>query len=140
MIGTSSTANKQFVLDMGANEHIDYKNQRFEEVTRDLDFVLDSIGGDNAVRSLNVIKKGGTVISLPSGLSNDITEKAKTMGVHCYYTQVKSSGEDMKSIADLLSKGIIKSHVSKVFAFNQIAEAHDDIESGRTVGKIVVKI
>src|SRR6218665_3365142 len=69
VIGTSSAANKDFVLSLGADEHIDYKAVPFETAVADIDFVLDSMGGDYIDRSLLVTKKGGTIISIPSGLN-----------------------------------------------------------------------
>jgi len=57
---------QRFRAGMGANECIDYKTQRFEEVVKDIDFVLDTIGGEYIERSLQVIKKGGTLVSIPS--------------------------------------------------------------------------
>ncbi|MDQ6479172.1 NADP-dependent oxidoreductase [Dyadobacter sp. LHD-138] len=140
VIGTSSAENKDFVLALGADEHIDYKNQKFEEVAKDIDFVLDTIGGENIDRSLEVVKKGGTLISIPSGLAESVTEKAKTKGINGFFFLVHSNGEDMKSIADLLSKGIIKSHVAKTFTFENLGQAHTQVETGKTRGKVVVTI
>jgi NADPH:quinone reductase-like Zn-dependent oxidoreductase len=139
VIGTSSAENRDFVLSLGANEHIDYKAQAFEEVVSDLDFVLDTIGGEYIDRSVKVIKKGGTIISIPSGLNESVTEKARAAGVTGYFTLVHPSAEDMAAIADLLQKGVVKSHVSKVFTFEDMAAAHLQIESGRTVGKVVLE-
>lgn len=138
VIGTSSAANKDFVLSLGADEHIDYKTQAFEKVVKNIDFVLDTIGGENIDRSLEVIVKGGTLISIPTGLNETVTEKAKAKNVNGYFILVQSNGEDMQAIANLLENNSIKSHVSKVFSFTQMPEAHMQIESGRTVGKIVV--
>lgn len=140
VIGTSSAENKDFVLALGADEHIDYKNQKFEEVAKDIDFALDTIGGENVDRSLEVIKKGGTLISIPSGLAESVTEKAKTKGINGFFFLVHSNGEDMKAIANLLSKGIIKSHVSKTCAFENMGQAHTQVETGKTRGKVVVTI
>ena len=140
VIGTSSAENKDFVLSLGADEHIDYKAQPFEEVVSDLDFVLDTIGGEYIDRSLKVIKKGGTIISIPSGLNETVTEKATALGIKGYFILVHPSAEDMAAVADLLEKGIVKSHVSKVFAFEDMAAAHLQIESGRTVGKVVLEL
>ena len=139
VIGTSSAANKDFIISLGADEHIDYKNQAIEEAAKNIDFVLDTIGGENIDRSLEVIVKGGTLISLPTGLNEAVTEKAKAKNVNGYSIMVQSSGEDMQSLAGLLEKGIIKPHVSKVYSFAQIPEAHRQIESGRTVGKIIIE-
>ncbi len=140
VIGTSSAKNKDFVLQLGADQHIDYHNQSLEEATGDIDFVLDAIGGENIDRSLEVIKPGGTIISIPSGLREEVTEKAAKKGIKGYFTMVESNGDDMKQLAILLEKGIIKSHVSKTYEFEQLPEAHLAIESGRTIGKIIITL
>ncbi|HVD98292.1 MAG TPA: NADP-dependent oxidoreductase [Cytophagaceae bacterium] len=138
--GTSSAANKDFVLSLGADQHIDYHAQPLLSAISEVDFVLDTIGGDNIDKSIGIIKKGGTLISIPSGLNEAVTEKAKAAGINGYFFLVKSSGTDMQKIAGLLEKGIIKSHVSKTFPFEQMAEAHKQVETGKTRGKIVVTI
>jgi NADPH:quinone reductase-like Zn-dependent oxidoreductase len=138
--GTSSAENRDFVLSLGADAHVDYKAQPFEDVVKDIDFVLDAIGGEYIDRSLKVIRKGGTIISIPSGRNESVTEKAEVLGINGYTIRVKPSGQDMKTIAGLLEKGIVKSHVSKTFAFDEMAAAHQQIESGRTVGKVTVAL
>jgi len=140
VIGTSSGANREFVLSLGADEHIDYQTRRFEEVVKDIDLVLDTLGGDIIDRSLEVVKPTGTVISIPSGLREAVVEKAKAKGVNGYFFLVESSGDDMRTLAGHLEKGILKAHVSKTFAFADMIKAHEQIESGRTVGKIVVTV
>ena len=140
VIGTSSAANKDFVMSLGADAHIDYQTQCFEEVVSGVDFVLDPLGGDNIDRSLEVMKQGGTIISLPTGLRESVVEKAKAKGINGLFFMVQSSGEEMKIVADLLEKKIIKAHVSQTFAFDQMAEAHQQVESGKTVGKVVVTL
>lgn len=138
VIGTSSANNKDFVLSLGADEHIDYQNQKFEEIASDLDFVLDTIGGDNIDRSLEIIKPGGTLISIPSGLNEAVTEKSKAKGVNGYFMMVQSNGEDMSKLAELLESGVLKSHVSATFKFEQMGDAHLQVETGKTRGKVVV--
>lgn len=140
VIGTSSAGNRDFVLGLGADEHIDYKSQAFEDVVGNIDFVLDTIGGDNIDKSLKVMEKGGTIISLPSGLNDAVAEKAKAQGIIGYPIMVQSSGEDMKKIADLMENGAIKSHVSQVFEFDQMKAAHLSLETGKTQGKIVIRV
>lgn len=140
VIATSSAANKDFVLSLGADEHIDYQKHKIDEVVTDADFVLDPIGDNNIDPSLNAVKKGGTVIMLPSFFKEQIAEKSKIKGVNGYYFSVRSNGEDMKKLAELLAKGIIRSHVSHSYPLYKITEAHLQIESGRTIGKIIVTI
>lgn len=138
--GTASAANRDFVLHIGADKHIDYKAAPLHEQVSDIDFVLDTIGGETIDHSLAVMKKGATIVSIPSGLNETVTDKAGTKEMKGYTFKVKSNGDDMKEIASLLEKGIIKSHVSQVFSFNDMAKAHAQIETGRTRGKVVVQV
>ena len=137
VIATSSPENKDFVLSLGANEHIDYKAQRFEEVAKDIDFVLDTVSAENSERSLSVLKKGGTLIST-TGLSDATKEKAKARGIFALGMFVQSAGEDMQHIAQLLEEGELRSEIMKVFPFAQMGEAHLLVETGRVRGKVVV--
>ena len=139
VIGTASASNKDFVLGLGADEHFDYKSKPFEDVFKDIDIVLDTIGGNNIERSFKVLKNGGTVITLPSNTSEGIVEKAKAKGVNGFHFMVQSNGKDMKPIAELTEKDIIKPHVSAVYSFEEIGKAHKQIETGSTKGKIVIK-
>lgn len=138
VIGTASAANRAFVLNLGADEHIDYKSTKLEEATHDIDFVLETIGGENIDASLKVVKQGGTLISIPSGLSETVTEKAKAKGVNGFFFLVQSNGDDMEQIAQLLEAGIIRPFVSKVYDFSEMAAAHLQQETGSTRGKLVV--
>jgi NADPH:quinone reductase-like Zn-dependent oxidoreductase len=137
VIATSSAENKEFVESLGANEHIDYKTQRFEEVAKDVDFVLDTVSPENSERSLSLLRKGGTLIAT-AGLSDATKEKAKARGIFALQMFVQSAGEDMQHIAQLLEEGEVRSEVSKVFPFAQMADAHLQLETGKTRGKVVV--
>ena len=140
VIGTSSAANKDFVLGLGADEHIDYKAQRLEDAVSNVDFVLDTIGGENIDRSLKVMRQGGTIISIPSGLNGSVVDKARAKGMNGHATYVRSNGDDMRQIASLLDQRALKSFISQVFAFSDMGQAHLQIESGRTRGKIALDL
>ena len=141
VIGTSSAANKNFILSLGADEHIDYKMVHFEEAVNDIDFILEAIGGANFQKSVQVLKPFGTIVTLPSGHTQADEAAAKLKQLHaCYFMAVYSSGHDMNIIAELLEKGIVKPHISHTYGFDEVAEAHLQIESGRTVGKIVIEV
>ena len=140
VVGTASAENKEFVLGLGADVHIDYKTDRFEELIKDIDFVLDTIGGEIIDRSLKVMKKGGTIISINSGANEQVAEKAKAKGIFGGKMLVQSSGEDMQHLGSLLEEGALKPTVSMVFPLEKIAEAHAQVETGKTRGKIVVTI
>jgi NADPH:quinone reductase-like Zn-dependent oxidoreductase len=140
VIGTSSAANKEFVLSLGADEHIDYQTQRFEAVVHEVDLVLDAVGGDNIARSLAVIKPGGTLITIPSGLADTVAEQAKAKNINGFFFLVQSSGDDMKQIASLLARNVLKAHVSLTFPFHDLPKASAQIETGKTKGKLVVTV
>lgn len=138
VVGTSSAKNKDFVLSQGADKHIDYHGYDWRNNADYYDFVMDTIGGENIENSLEVVKDGGIVHSVPSQLNELQAEKAKAKNVTALFFLVTSNGIDMNIIADWLSRGIIKPHVSKIFPFHEMAQAHLQVESGRTVGKAVV--
>jgi NADPH:quinone reductase-like Zn-dependent oxidoreductase len=141
VIGTSSAVNKDFVLASGADEHIDYNAVRFEELVKDADFVFDTVGEEIINRSIDAVKPGGTVITIPTGnIPEAFRDKAEAKGVNLSFTMVKSSGDDMKILAGLLEAGILKSHISQTFAFEDMKAAHEAVETGRTRGKVVVTL
>jgi len=138
VVGTASGINRDFVLRLGASEHIDYQVQHFEDVLNNMDFVLDTIGGEYSDRSMNVLKPGGTIFCIPSGACENIAERAKTRGFNGSTFRVHSNGENMKEISDLLQKGLVKSYISNRYSFDEIPSAHRQIETGKTKGKVVV--
>ncbi|MFP3833761.1 NADP-dependent oxidoreductase [Chryseobacterium sp. SIMBA_028] len=141
VVATGSAGNKDFVLGLGADEFIDYRNVCFEEALHDIDFVLEAVGGANFQKSVQVLKPFGTIVTLPSGYTKEDELKAQEKQLHaCYFMSVYSSGQDMQHIASLLQNGILKPHVSHVFGFDEMAEAHLQVETNRTIGKVVVKL
>jgi NADPH:quinone reductase-like Zn-dependent oxidoreductase len=140
VIGTSSEKNKDFVLQNGADQHIDYTKTDFENEVSDIDLVLNSISDEINNRSINVVKPGGKIVYILGAINPEFAEKAKNKNVDLSSMLVASSGKDMKAVADLMEKGIIKSHISQTFTFDEMEKAHQQLETGRTVGKIVITI
>lgn len=138
VIGTSSEKNRDFVLNLGANQHIDYKIYDWENSDEKFDFILDTIGGENIDNSIKVLKEGGIIISIPSGLNDGVEKKAASVKGKGFKMMVQSDGNDMKKLAELLEKGFIKPHIYKAYHFDEMSNAHEELEKGRTVGKIVV--
>ena len=136
--GTSSATNREFVLGIGADHHFDYHTDELERSGEKFDFVWDPVGGKNIDRSLKVMKPGSTIISITSGMNETVTAKAEEKGITGKRMLVQSDGTDMEKIASLLEKKIVKPHISKTFHFNRMAEAHKLLETGHTVGKIIV--
>ncbi len=141
VITTSSAKNRDFCIAQGADEHIDYREVKFEEVLSHIDFVLDGMGGDTLATSVKVVKPGGKIVSLPThAFDEDLQAKADAGGVTLASVMVQSNGEDMKKLRAMLEAQTLKPHVSITFPFEQLQEAHLQIESGRTIGKAVVTL
>lgn len=141
VIGTSSAKNRDFVLSLGADQHIDYQTQNFEEELSGVDFVLEAMGHANFQKSVDSLKEKGTIVNLPSGVTEEDQQYAHNKNLKaCFYMSVYSDGEDMRKLADLLEKKIIKPHIYQVFDFPDVKAAHQQIDTGRTVGKVVVKM
>ena len=136
--GTSSPANKEFIMGLGADVHIDYHDYNWQQKESSFDFTLDAVGGENIQTSLTVTRPGGMLISIPTSIGEAMAEQAKAKNVNAFFMLVSSNGEDMKAVAEYLEKGIVKSHVSATFPFEDPGAAHSQVETGRTVGKVVV--
>lgn len=140
VIATTSTRNIEFVASLGADEIIDYTLHDFSEQVSDIDFVFDTIAGEVLEKSLKVVKNGGTIISIPTSIPPHITELAKNNNIHVAFELVESNGDDMQKIADLLKSEKLIPTISLKFAFSQIEEAHKQMATGKTRGKIVISL
>ena len=140
VIGTASAPNRNFVIELGANEFIDYTSEKFEDKVNDADVVLDSVPGNNLLRSIDAVKKGGRVISIKGNFEGEIADKAKKKNLYTQRILVRSNGNDMKRIAKLLEEKKIRSYISKKYDFKDLPDAHLQIETGKTRGKIVVVV
>lgn len=141
VISTSSADNREFVLSLGADEHIDYETQDFEQLVSDLDFVLDAIGGEVLEKSLRVTKDGGEIICLPTPqFSEKVLDYANEHNIEVSYFNVTSNGDDMQTLKGMMEKSTLKPHVFKTFAFAELHDAHRQVETNHTVGKVVVEV
>jgi NADPH:quinone reductase-like Zn-dependent oxidoreductase len=136
VLATASAANHDYLRKLGADVVIDYRAQKFEEIARDVDVVLDPIGGDTQRRSLGVLKDGGTLVSLVGlGGAARADSRVRTKAI-----LVKPDAAQLARIAGLASQGKLVPTVSHTFPLAQAQDAHVQSESGRTRGKIVLKV
>jgi NADPH:quinone reductase and related Zn-dependent oxidoreductases len=139
--GISSGRNKEFVLAHGAHHHIDYTDPAQFENLRDFDVVFDTVGNKTILEMAAPLTKGGTIVTIVHyDLSEDKIDFLKAKGIQVSSLLVESSGIDMTKIASLLEEGTLKSHVSQTFDFEDMGIAHKQLETGRTVGKLVVRV
>ncbi|MCG8969226.1 MULTISPECIES: NADP-dependent oxidoreductase [Streptomyces] len=140
VIGTASAGKHEFLRSLGADETVDYRETDITEAVKDVDVVLDTIGGETSLRSLRVLRPGGIVVSiLPVG-SEEFFEEAERLGVRAVRMLVDADRADMREIAGLVESGRLRATIEKTFPLADAAQAHELGETGRTTGKLVLVV
>jgi NADPH:quinone reductase-like Zn-dependent oxidoreductase len=137
VITTVSEKHIEFVREIGADEVVDYKRQKFEDMVREVDVVFDLIGGETRERSWPVLKKGGILVST---MMEPFNEKPRELGMRAERYTVQENGEELREIGSLIDAGKVKPKISKVFDFHEVGSAFEYIEKGDTEGKVVLKV
>jgi NADPH:quinone reductase-like Zn-dependent oxidoreductase len=156
---TVSAGNVDFVRELGADSVIDYRNQAFEQLLDGYDLVLDSVGGENLEKSLRVLRPGGKAIGIVgppdaafareaglnpvlrlamAALSRKIRRQARKLGVTYEFLFMRASGDQLRQIAALVDRGVLRPVVGRVFDFDQTVEAMQSIGKGGIRGKAVI--
>jgi len=140
VIGTASVANTAFVSSLGAETVIDYAATPFEQVVRDMDVVLDTMGGEVLLRSMQVVKPGGIVVSL---LEEPSQEQARTLGIRAMKNTASlpfPSTQLLQTIASAIAEGRVKATIAHVFPLRDAPRAHALSQSGHGRGRIVLQV
>jgi NADPH:quinone reductase-like Zn-dependent oxidoreductase len=138
-IATAGTADLAFVRDLGADTVVDFQTQRFEDAARNVDAVLDLVGGDTQTRSFQVLRRGGTLISAVSPPDQDLAQRH---GVEARFFLVNVTRPYLTDIAVLLDSGQLRTRVGTVLPLAEAREAHFMLEGRRPApkGKIVLTV
>jgi len=137
VIATASTANQDLLMQLGADVAIGYTKQKFEDVAKDVDVVLDSIGKDTLARSYGVVRKGGFIVSLVARPDRAELDKR---GIRGAALSVEPNSDELAEIGKLIDEGKIKVIVSQTFPLSEAIKAQEQVATGHTRGKIVLKI
>jgi NADPH:quinone reductase-like Zn-dependent oxidoreductase len=137
VIATASTPNQDLLRQLGADVAIDYTKTKFEDVAKDVDVVLDSIGKDTLARSYGVVKKGGFIVTLVARVDQAELDKHRIRGASL---SVKPDSNELAEIGKLIDENKIKVVVSQTFPLADAAKAQEQVATGHTRGKIVLKI
>ena len=124
---------------LGADKVLDYHTQRFEDVVKDVDAVFDLVGGEPQMRSFQVLRPGGKLIS---AVSQPDQHRAKSHGVTAAFFLVEVTTERLRTIAELIDSGELKTRVGAVLPLTDARDAHMMLE-GRLLapkGKIVLNV
>ncbi len=140
VLATASAANLDFVRALGVETVIDYTATPFEQVARDVDLVLDTQGGEVLQRSLEVVRPGGTLVSL---LEEPSQERARARGIRAMKNTAAlpfPSTRLLETIARLLVEGQVRAVVGKIFPLSETRQAHELSQTGHGRGRIILHI
>lgn len=138
VVASAAARNRDFVIQLGANEVIDYTSQRFDELTSDIDIVFDGVGGDTFERSFRVIKPGGRVVTIAA--SEEAAAATDERRKNAFFI-VKPNQKQLVEVSNLIDAGKLKPFVDAVVPLSDAAAAYDgSLKNRQGRGKIVVEI
>jgi len=139
VIAVASGRHAAFLRELGADQVIDYTSTPPEDVAKDLDLVLDTVGGPATSRFLRTLKRGGALFPVyPLGF--DGADEAARHGVTVSSTQVRSSGAQLAQLGRLLADGRLKVAIDSTFALEAARQAHERAARGGIQGKIILAV
>ncbi|MER9290637.1 NADP-dependent oxidoreductase [Mesorhizobium sp. M0518] len=138
VIATASPQKLDFVRKLGADEVIDYTKGDFTDQVRDIDLVLDPMGGDHAQRSLKVLKRGGVLVSLLD-VSDNTRAQAGARDIRVERMSVVPDSEGLLELARLIDANKLAVHVAKSFPLDQAGAAHAFLAT-KPIGKVVLSL
>lgn len=140
VIGTASAGKHEQLRALGVEELVDYRSQDVTEVVSEpVDVVVD-LPGTYGFESLEVLRPGGLVVSVPSGVPEGLAEAAETQGKRATWFLVEPDGVALTGIARLMEAGNLRVIVSGRYPLDDVAEAHRELEKGSTFGKLVLTL
>jgi NADPH:quinone reductase-like Zn-dependent oxidoreductase len=137
VIATASAADANYVRSLGADGVID-RAARFEEKVKQIDAVLDTVGGETLDRSYEVLKHGGILMSAAAQPSN---ERAEHYAVRALFFLVQVTAQRLNKIAELVDAGELKTAVGEVLWLHEARRGHEMLQGApHRRGKIVLKV
>lgn len=138
VVAVASGAHEAFLRELGADEFVDYTAQRPEDAVRDVDVVLDTVGGPGSRRFLRTVRRGGSLFPVYFGEFDD--DENAALGVTVTSAQVRSNGAQLAEIARLLADGTIRVAIDSTFPLEEARAAHERAARGHLRGKIVLTV
>ena len=138
VVAVASGAHEVFLRGLGADEFIDYTRSAPEDIARDVDVVLDTVGGRSTGRFLRTLKRGGALFPVFPGFSD--AQAAAERSITVSMTQVRSNGEQLRQLGILLEAGSVRIAIDSTFPLAAASEAHKRAARGHIQGKIVLNV
>jgi NADPH:quinone reductase-like Zn-dependent oxidoreductase len=139
VVGTASAGKHAFLADVGADEAVDYTTVDVGESVRNVDLLLDTVGGGTAGEALPAVRDGGIVVTL-SGTSVGPLRELAADRVRVLGILVEPDRAGLEGLAELVTRGELRPHVSTTFQLEDAPRAHELGETGRTQGKLVLTV
>ncbi len=133
---TASAANADFARSIGAEEVISYQTTRFEDVVKDVDAVIDTVGGDLAERSMRVIRPGGVYVTTAGRVDPQLGQAHDIRATNGHRADVAK----LQTVMELLQSKKIVPMVGKVFPLTQARQAQELSQTGHGRGRIILRI
>jgi NADPH:quinone reductase-like Zn-dependent oxidoreductase len=140
VIGTASSGKHHLLHDLGIDEAIDYRAEAFEKAIDPVDLVLDAIGGEVALRSLDVLHPEGRLICLPSAAAAAALSAAAERGLRATAMLAEPDGDGLEDLARLVDDRRLRVLVSETFPLERASHAHRAGQLGHTTGKLVLTV
>ncbi|MFL1905943.1 NADP-dependent oxidoreductase [Streptomyces tauricus] len=140
VITTAGESKRRFVEGFGADEVIDYTAVDFTEAVRDIDVVLDTIGGATVERSLDVLRPGGHVVTAVAEGDSKLIARYEAAGMRFSGIAVDQDPVALRGLVELVEQGKLRVHVQETFPFERVADAHRLLDAGHLQGKLVLTL
>jgi NADPH:quinone reductase-like Zn-dependent oxidoreductase len=140
VIGTASAGHHAFLRSIGADEVIDYRTQRFEDVVQGVDVVLNTVDSATATRSIRVLRAGGTLVSVAGAPNAAACALARVICTRPDRTTGASNAQILARLMELADAGKFKVNVDEVFSMDDAGKAWEKSRAGHTRGKLVIRV
>jgi NADPH:quinone reductase-like Zn-dependent oxidoreductase len=137
VIATASVSNHPYLREIGADEVIDYRSTKFEDVVHDVDLVVDTVGGETLLRSEQVLRDGGRLVTLVGSVPAQICDRRRVV---CPPTPPWEVKRGLEAVAPLIAAGKVRINIDRTYPLQSIVEAQQHHRNGSTRGKVVVAI
>lgn len=140
VIGTASPNNHEFLRSLGADQVIDYKSQKFEDVVKNADLVLNTVDADTNARSIKVVREGGTLVSIVGPPNAEACTAAKIRCARPDRDTGASNAEMLARVVELADAGKFKVNVDGAFPLADASKAWAKSREGHTRGKLIIQV
>lgn len=135
---TATAEGLAYAKQLGADEVIDYQTQDFSTILKDFDAVFDTVGGEVYAKSFQVLRQGGTIVSMVEQANEKYDQLASQHNVKAIGQFTRVTTERLRKVGELLESGTLKVLVDKTFPLDQAAEAVEYLHTSKRLGKVVI--